>query len=156
MRRFFIALAFILLPSLALAQTILGMASVIDGDTIDIHGERIRLHGIDAVESAQPCWRADGTAWRCGKDAAFALADHLAGKSARCDVLDRDRYGRWVARCRVGDEDIGAWMVAEGWAMAYVKYSTDYVQQEARARDQSRGIWAARFDPPWDWRRRSK
>src|SRR5262249_24751865 len=77
------------------AQTPLaGTASVIDGDTIEVHGIRIRLHGIDAPESRQECRRPDGTAWRCGQQAALALSDHIGRSPVSCKALDRDRYGR--------------------------------------------------------------
>ncbi len=66
-----LAIALCLLASPALAA-VTGIASVIDGDTLEIHGQRIRLHGIDAPESRQLCF-IDGKPWQCGKDAANAL-----------------------------------------------------------------------------------
>ncbi len=69
-----------------------GIASVIDGDTLEIHGQRIRLHGIDAPESRQLC-RLDGKPWQCGKDAANALAEKIARRPVTCEDLDRDRHG---------------------------------------------------------------
>src|SRR5262245_53106307 len=100
-------------PIPALAQTsaapIVGRASVIDGDTIEIHGERIRLHGIDAPESTQPCTGADGRAWRCGQRAALALSDRIGAHTVSCDPRDRDRYGRIVAVCSAGGVVLNAW-----------------------------------------------
>lgn len=145
---FFLFLAW---PSAA-AQKIIGTASVIDGDTIEIHGKRIRLHSIDAVEGRQKCRLPDGKAWRCGAAAAAALSDRTGRRPVFCAPQDIDRYGRVVAICTVGGEDVAAWMVAQGWAMAYRKYSTAYVGDEKSARLARRGLWANEFQAPWDWR----
>lgn len=135
------------------AQTIAGTASVIDGDTIEIHGQRIRLHAVDAIESRQRCTLPDGRAWNCGRDAARALADRIGRSPVSCEVRDVDRYGRAVAVCRQGGADLNAWLVRNGWAVAYRQYGRDYVAVEAEARAAGRGIWAAEFAMPWDWRR---
>jgi endonuclease YncB( thermonuclease family) len=134
------------------AGPITGQASVIDGDTVEIHGTRIRLHGIDAPESGQSC-EARGKAWRCGQQAALALSDRIARRTVSCTAKDRDRYGRVVAVCRAGTEDLNGWMVAQGWALAYRQYSGDYVRQEASASAGKLGIWRGAFVPPWGWRR---
>jgi endonuclease YncB( thermonuclease family) len=154
--RYFILPVVLLLASPITAQTISGTASVIDGDTIEIHGERIRLHGIDAVEGRQNCKLPDGKTWLCGADAALALSDRIGRKSVSCEQQDIDRYGRIVAICTQGGEDLGAWMVAEGWAMAYRQYSTAYVGDEARAEAAGRGLWVSEFLPPWDWRKAAR
>jgi len=151
MKRF--ALLLILLPSLAYAQDIAGRASVVDGDTLEIHGKRIRLHGIDAPESRQSCRMDDGTIWRCGQQAALSLSDHIGQRTVSCQGKDVDRYKRIVAVCRSGGEDLNAWMVTEGMALAYRRYSTDYVKQEERANLKRRGVWSGEFVAPWDWRR---
>lgn len=148
--------AIALSPIAATAETIKGRASVIDGDTIEIHGVRIRLHGIDAPEGRQRCTRNNGSAWRCGKDAAFALADHISGQVVSCQALDRDRYGRVVARCDLGREDVNRWMVRQGWAVAYRRYSRDYLADETAAREARRGIWSGKFELPWIWRRNNR
>jgi endonuclease YncB( thermonuclease family) len=134
------------------AADIAGRASVIDGDTIEIHGQRIRLHGIDAPEGAQQCER-DGEPWPCGRRAAFALADTIGARTVTCNPRDRDRYGRIVAVCFAGSENLNAWMVRQGWALAYRRYSKDYIADEDAARQQAAGMWAGDFTPPWDWRR---
>ncbi len=84
--------------------------SVVDGDTIEIHGQRIRFHGIDAPESAQTCV-ADGTRWPCGAKATEALADKIGQRQVTCEQRDTDRYGRTVATCSVDDTDLGDWLV---------------------------------------------
>ncbi len=106
MRSLTIALCLLATPALA---DVAGVASVIDGDTIEVHGQRIRLHGIDAPESRQLCL-IDGKPWRCGKDAANALADKIARRPVMCEDLGRDRYKRIIARCVAAGEDIGRWM----------------------------------------------
>jgi endonuclease YncB( thermonuclease family) len=134
-------------------EPLTGTASVIDADTIEIHGVRIRLHGIDAPEGRQQCHREDGTPWRCGQEAALVLADHIGHAVVRCEPSDRDRYGRVVAICYKGSEDINRWLVANGWAAAYREYSVDYVADENSARNEKRGVWPGNFEMPWEWRR---
>ncbi len=136
----------------AQAAEIAGVATVIDGDTLEVRGERIRLHGIDAPENAQSC-EAGGKAWRCGQQASLALADRIGRLPVRCETFQRDRYGRVIAICRQGETNLNRWMVRNGWALAYRRYSTDYVAAENEARQTELGIWQGRFVPPWDWRR---
>ncbi len=131
---------------------IVGIASVIDGDTIEIHGQRVRLFGIDAPESNQLCIRPTGQGWRCGQQASFALADRIGRATVSCQPHDLDRYGRVVAVCFKGSEDLNRWMVANGWAVAFRRYSLDYVPDEAAARRSQVNIWSGAFDMPWDWR----
>ena len=134
---------------------ITGKPRVIDGDTIEVAGQRIRLHGIDTPEAKQLC-EADGKPWRCGQEATFALANIIGRTWVDCVERDRDRYGRIVAVCKIGGakgQDLGAWMVSEGWALAYRKYSMDYVAAEDIARKAGRGMWRGKFIAPWEWRR---
>lgn len=134
--------------------SISGRASVIDGDTLDIHGRRIRLHGIDAPESGQFCRDQRGDDYRCGQYAALALSDKIGARTVSCEQTDIDRYGRIVAVCWAGGIDLNGWLVREGWAVAYRRYSGDYIWAEAEARSARRGIWAGSFIPPEEWRRR--
>lgn len=139
-------------PALA-ADTITGTASVIDGDTIEIHGQRIRLHGIDAPESRQTCTR-DGKPWRCGKDAAFALSDFIGDHTVSCSQTDTDRYKRIVAVCRIGSENINAWLVHSGWAMDWPKYSKGaFADDQKSAKASKLGVWGSEFEEPWVWRK---
>jgi endonuclease YncB( thermonuclease family) len=133
--------------------SIVGRASVIDGDTVDIRGTRIRFNGIDAPESRQNCRDRAGSQYACGRQAAFALSDKVGAQNVSCDVSDHDRYGRSVATCTLGSLDLNEWMVLSGWALAYRQYSTAYVGAEARAEATKVGIWQGQFTPPWEWRR---
>ena len=136
-----------------LAQTIVGRASVIDGDTLEIRGTRIRFHAADAPESAQSCQGANGQPYRCGQQAALALADKIGSATVTCRQTDIDRYQRIVAQCSANGIDLNGWLVQQGYALAYRQYGTDYVAQEDEARKAKRGLWAGSFTPPWDWRR---
>jgi len=139
------------IPPVEPGAAVSGVASVIDGDTIEIHGQRIRLDGIDAPESSQPCDVA-GKPWRCGQASANALAEYIGRRTVTCEPRSHDRYGRLVAACSVGGAGISAWMVREGWAVAYRRYSQDFVADEAEARTAKRGIWRSVFTVPWEWR----
>jgi len=132
---------------------IVGVPTVIDGDTLDVRGRRLRLHGFDAPESRQRCLDADGQPWDCGERATQALLSWIDGAPVACRPRETDRYGRTVASCRVRDQDLGAFMVREGWAVAYRTYSLRYVRHERSARRARRGMWVGEFVMPWDWRR---
>lgn len=130
-----------------------GITTVIDGDTIDIHGQRFRLFGIDAPESKQLCSDVAGKPYRCGQVATNALSDLIGRQTVTCDGKDIDRYKRIVAVCSVGGQDVGAYLVAKGLAVAYVHYSSAYAPAETAARAGGLGLWAGTFDMPWDWRK---
>ena len=151
--RLTLTLCLLLLPLPISAQTITGVASVTDGDSLEIRGTRIRLHGIDAPESRQLCTRPSGQQWRCGQQAALALSDRIGRRSVSCVTRDIDRYGRTIAFCLQDGVDLNRWMVNEGWAVAYRQFSRDYVAAEAEARRAGRNIWSGSFVLPWDWRR---
>jgi endonuclease YncB( thermonuclease family) len=128
-----------------------GLPRVVDGDTIDVGGQRVRLWGIDAPESRQQCDR-DGQAYACGRAATEYLRTLIGDARVDCEPRTHDRYRRVVARCFVHGEDVSAAMVRAGWAMAFVRYSRDYVGDEQQARAAHSGMWAGSFQPPWDWR----
>jgi endonuclease YncB( thermonuclease family) len=132
---------------------IVGKAWVIDGDTVDIARSRIRLQGIDAPENDQTCTDAGNRAWPCGRAAAHELIEFIAGRPLKCESSGLDRYRRVLAVCALPDgSDVNAWMVRQGWALAY--YSAAYRSEEAEAQAAKRGVWAGGFMPPWEWRHR--
>ncbi len=132
-----------------------GPVVVIDGDTFDIGGKRVRLHGVDAPESAQDCETGSGTDWACGSWVTEEVKLRYSGRAADCAEVDTDRYGRIVARCMVEGRDVGEALVADGLALAYVEFSRDYVDEERDAKLGKRGIWRGEVETPASWRRRA-
>ena len=127
------------------AQTV-----AIDGDSFALGGERIRLHGIDTPELNQVC----SNGWRPGPLARDVLAALIDAQNIRCERVDRDRFLRTVARCFLDDgSDIGARMVASGWAWAFTRYSVEYVPHEREAQAEGLGIHGRGCKPAWEWRR---
>ena len=150
-----LAALFLILASPAMAQTVEGRASVIDGDTIDISGERIRFNGIDAPESWQRCKDMAGDEYRCGKSAAFALDEWLAAsRPTRCEFVKRDRYGRMVGNCfRADGRSVADWLVRNGWALDWPRYSDgEFAEAQAEAEAGTVGIWRGTFDKPCEVR----
>ncbi len=145
-----LALAAAALP--AGAAEVAGTARIIDGDTLEIDGTRIRLVGIDAPERHQTCGAAAaGAVWDCGVAAAARLTE-LGRGTVHCSGNERDRYGRLLATCSVEGEDIGGRLVSEGLARAYVHFSDAYLPDEARARSRHAGLWQGASEAPWDYR----
>lgn len=142
---------------IALAQlAVRGYARVLDGDTLDVQGVRIRLFGIDAPEKTQICTLATGASWPCGSAAQEALERKLGNRRVTCQRRDVDTYGRVVAVCRLGSEDINAWLAGAGWVVAYRQFSDDYVDEEAAARRARLNLWKGSFELPADYRRRER
>lgn len=122
----------------------------VDGDTLASGDDRFRLIGIDAPELQQVCERSSAD-WACGRQAQILLAQMVHGRSVNCKGNSRDRYGRMLVHCKVGQQDLGAEMVRKGMAVA-----TEYFlfgSEERKARDARSGLWAGHFDLPRDWRR---
>jgi len=128
-----------------------GTIRVIDADTIDVGGVRVRLFGIDAPEMGQPC-SADGRIWDCGAWTRDGVANAFEGAYARCDQQDIDRYGRVVAICSVDGQDIGQMIVRSGLAWAFRRYSESYDLDEKAAAVAGRGLWAVEVQLPSDYR----
>lgn len=149
--RFFALLLALASPTALQAQTYTGNVAVIDGDTIDMAGTRIRLHGIDAVEREQTCTRDTGV-WACGKEASATLGNIIRGAPVECTQTDTDRYGRVVAKCFVRSIDLSSAMADAGLAVALPNVTQEYIPDESRARAGARGIWDARFEEPWAYR----
>jgi len=137
----------------AFAADVIGLASVIDGDTVEIHGTRIRIFGIDAPESDQLCRNEESELYRCGQKASNALFDFIARRPLECVEVDRDRYNRSVAVCSVGATDITDWLVRNGLALDWPQYSKgDYADAQAEAKREQRGMWGGSFKEPWNYR----
>lgn len=148
------------------SDPLIGRATVIDGDTLEIHDRRVRLWGMDAPEGRQSCTR-DSRAYRCGTEAARHLDRLIGDRPVTCIPHGRpDRYGRMVARCEViadcdrGEDcrtfrrDLGAWMVADGWALDDPRYSDGaHAEQQWEAEQARRGLWAGSFITPREWRK---
>lgn len=152
-KRFAPVFFLVLLAVAARADEIVGKPRVIDGDTLQIGGRFIHLHGVDAPESGQSC-RASGERYLCGVMATMWLAIKVRGREVRCEGTERNRLGHLIAVCHVGGRDINADLVEAGWALANRRYALDYVDREDAARAAGRGIWRGEFVPPWEWRRR--
>ncbi|MGX4803995.1 thermonuclease family protein [Bradyrhizobium guangdongense] len=126
---------------------------MIDGDTLEIHGTRIRLWGIDAPESSQLCRGEDSLPYRCGAKAANELDRFIAGRPVSCELVGRDVYGRTVATCSVSGVDLGGWLVRGGLALDWPKYSKGkYEGAQREAQKAERGMWAGSYVAPWDYR----
>src|ERR1700736_4002577 len=141
------------LTSPAAAEDIIGQATVIDGDTLEIHGQRIRLWGIDAPESDQLCRGSDSLPYRCGQAAALALADWIDRRPVTCSPRATDRYRRVVATCSAGGDDLARRLVRAGLAIDWPKYSHGaYSADQAAASRAGAGVWVGSFIEPWKYR----
>ncbi len=125
-----------------------GTAEAADGDSLRLQGDRIRLLGIDAPELDQLCWDANGAEWTCGRDARAELARLVAAGPIDCQPAGTDRYGRTLARCAVGQVDVGGAVVEAGLALA----TDGYGAEQSVAKREKRGLWQGRFVDPKTWR----
>ena len=135
------------------AGEIVGNPIITDGDTIKIINKRIRLHGIDAPESQQLC-KKSFKEYRCGIVAAEALIKKINKNQVRCRVQDRlDRYRRYIGVCFVEEINLNQWMVRNGHAVAYRRYSKNYIKDEDYAKKNKLGLWSGDFINPEKWRK---
>jgi len=142
------AFLFVSLPAAA-QQLVTERPWITDGDTIRIGATRVRLWGIDAPETTQSC---DDNHYPAGLLATVQLARLMSGHKIECEDRGKDRYGRTIGLCRADGVDVSAEMVRQGWAWAFLRYSSDYVAQEREAREAKRGVYAHNCKVPWDWR----
>jgi endonuclease YncB( thermonuclease family) len=137
----------------ALAGDLTGQASIIDGDTLEIHGVRIRLWGIDAPESSQLCRDEDSSLYRCGAKAANDLDTFIARRPVNCMPMNQDQYGRTVATCSAGGVDLGEWLVHNGLALDWPQFSKGrYEAAQHDANRAGRGLWKGSYVEPWLYR----
>ncbi len=159
MKNFF--LMCILTVGINCSADIIGIPKITDGDTIVINDIRIRFTGSDAPESyffgkTQTCFDEDGKEWECGKAATKKLKQLINNQTVRCTDEGLDRYGRTLGICFVGDMDLQAEMVKSGMAVAYLRYSDRYEQQQNYAKKVKAGMWAGVFLEPETWRRENR
>jgi len=154
MKKFNISLIVLLvLGSKILASEISGVPSITDGDTIKILNKRIRLHGIDAPEKKQICIK-NFKEYSCGKKATIALIKKIDGKKVLCKVQDtKDRYRRYIGVCFAGKVNLNKWMVRNGYAVSFRRYSKDYIADEDFAKKNKLGLWSGNFIYPEKWRK---
>ena len=133
-----------------------GRPLILDADTVIMSGERIRLKGIDAPETTQQCLDAEQQSYPCGQVATNALIDKIWISPLTCVGDTRDRYTRLLVTCYLDHLDVNGWLVQHGYALAYRKYSTRYVDEEEEAKALKRGLWSGTFTPPWEWRREKR
>ncbi len=145
------ALLVLLIAVPAQAQIITGSAIVLDGDTIDMTGTRVRLIGIDAPEARQSCLRS-GAQWACGAEATASLAAMIAGQNVTCKTQGTDSYGRTLAQCQTRIFDIGQEMVRRGLALPLDYAPAAYHEAGAIAKRLNYGLWAGTFVTPAQWR----
>ena len=150
-----LSIIFLFFSNFIFAKTINGKPRIIDGDTIHIKSNKIRLHGIDAPEIKQTC-EIDNEDWNCGKQSTKELKNLINNQNVECITNDIDRYNRYVAICYVNEININQWMVKNGWAIAYRYYSKDYIVEEKYASDNKLGIWKSEFIEPYAYRRQNK
>lgn len=127
---------------------ITGQARVIDGDTLEIAGQKVRIFGIDAPERGQVCRDGSDTDYGCGIRASAHVDNLVSGLVISCHMRAQDRYGRIVAVCSVRGKDLGREIVAAGWAVAFERYSRDYVTEQNYAREKRLGLWQGSFENP--------
>ena len=143
----------LILISKVSAGEIVGVPIITDGDTIKIFNKRIRFHGIDTPEKNQICIK-NSKEYNCGKKATTALVKKIDGKKVVCKVQDRlDKYKRYIGVCFTREINLNKWMVRNGYAVAYRRYSKDYIDDENYAKKNKLGLWSGKFIHPEKWRK---
>ncbi len=146
-----ICLIFFLISSYDLKSNI---AKVVDGDTIHLNGEKIRFNGIDTPEIKQVC-KNNNEVIRCGIRAKELLINKIGNNKVKCVNEGVDRYKRILAECFVNNQSLSKYLVREGFAFAYRKYSTKFIEDEKYAKKNKKGMWSMTFEYPWDYRRKN-
>tara|TARA_Y100000590_G_C14898247_1_gene705373 strand:+ start:19 stop:507 length:489 start_codon:yes stop_codon:yes gene_type:complete len=147
-----IILFFFIFPYFFKEQLVYGEAKIIDGDTIHINYNKIRLHGIDAPEANQKCIFKNKE-WECGKDSTNALKKMINNHIVKCLINGVDRYKRYIAVCFSNKINLNKMMVKSGWAIAYRYYSKNYADEEFIAKRKKVGIWKGEFLEPYLYRK---
>ena len=143
------------------ASEIIGFPKIVDGDSIHIKSYKIRLEGIDAPEMKQKCKKpylqmmffTFQKEYNCGQVSKKKLLKKIGNKPVKCILLGKDRYKRYLAKCFKGTINLNRWMVRNGYAIAYRKYSKLYVPDENFAKEEKLGLWSGTFIKPEKWRK---
>ncbi len=143
------------LSTVSSGKTIFGKAKVIDGDTIHINKNKIRLHAIDAPETNQLC-NKNSKVWNCGLESTKFLKELIGNNKIECITKGKDRYNRFIGICYKDNLDLNSAMVLNGWAIAYRYYSKDYIEEEEEAKRDKKGIWIGDFEEPYLFRKKNK
>ncbi len=154
MRRLLASLAFlaVLFSPIAAVSDVSGPARVIDGDTLEVAGTRIRLAGLDTPENDQTCLTEHGVTWDCGRYVTQELRVLLRGANVRCEDEGEGGYGRMLGRCYWGDLDLSAHLVGLGYAWVDPRFEQTYLSLEKEAAIAGRGLWAMSSLRPWQHR----
>ena len=159
-----IIILFLIFFSNTLAEEISGIPKIIDGDTIHINDNKFRLEGIDAPEMKQQCKKESlkisstiGFSfykdYNCGQVSKAKLKAKINGSKIKCIFTSKDRYKRYIATCFKGETNLNKWMVRNGYAVAYRRYSKKYVPDEDFAKEKKLGLWQGKFMNPEKWRK---
>ena len=159
-----IAIILLIFTSNILAEEIIGIPRIVDGDTVHINEYKIRLEGIDAPEMRQQCKKKKlkissiiGYSfyknYNCGEVSKEKLEVKVNGSKIKCISTTKDRYKRYLAKCFKDKINLNRWMVRNGHAVAYRRYSKEYVQDEDFAKENKLGLWQGKFLYPEKWRK---
>ena len=127
---------------------------VVDGDTIVLNGEKIRFSGIDTPELKQKCIKNDQKVF-CGVLAKKFLLEKIGNKTPKCIREGKDIYKRTLAECFINEESLSVFLVRNGYAFAYRKYSDKFIKEEEFAKKNKNGLWSMKFEYPWDFRKKN-
>ena len=159
-----IIIIFLVILSNSIAEEISGIPKVIDGDTIHINNYKFRLEGIDAPEMRQQCKKESLKIsfligftfykdYSCGRVSKEKLITKINTSEIKCISSSKDRYKRYIATCFKGKTNLNQWMVRNGFAIAYRRYSKKYVPDEVFAKENKLGLWQGKFMEPEKWRK---
>ena len=159
-----IIIIFLFMLSISIAEEISGIPKVVDGDTIHINNYKFRLEGIDAPEMRQLCKKESFKIsfligftfykdYSCGKVSKEKLITKINTSEIKCISSSKDRYKRYIATCFKGKTNLNQWMVRNGFAIAYRRYSKKYVPDEVFAKENKLGLWQGKFMEPEKWRK---
>ena len=159
-----IIITLLVLLSNSIAEEISGIPKVVDGDTVHIDNYKFRLEGIDAPEMRQQCKKESFKIsffigltfykdYSCGKVSKENLITKIDTTEIKCISSSKDRYKRYIATCYKGKTNLNQWMVRNGFAIAYRRYSKKYVPDEVFAKENKLGLWQGKFMEPEKWRK---